>query len=120
MMCSRMLIMYGGRILAADAPENLQHRMGGGSQVIAEIAAPAEALEECLAQMPEIEQFEVSASGGGFQRCVLTPREGRDVRALIFALARDRDWAVRELTRQRHTLEDIYVQITQPEEEEGE
>ena len=48
MMCSRMLIMFDGKILAADTPENLQRRMAGSSQIIAEIAAPAEALRECF------------------------------------------------------------------------
>ena len=120
MMCSRMLIMYDGKVLASDTPENLQRTMAGNSQVIAEIAAPAEALRECWAQMPEIEQFDVSASEGEFQRCALTPRNGLDLRPVIFALARENGWIVRELTRSRHSLEDIYVQITRPEEEEAE
>jgi hypothetical protein len=110
--------MFDGKILAADTPENLQHRMAGSSQVIAEIAAPAEALRECFSQMPEIEQFDVSAGDGGFQRCKLTPRDGLDLRPVVFALARDRGWVVRELTRHRHSLEDIYEQITRPGEEE--
>ena len=80
MMCSRMLIMFDGKILAADTPENLQRLMAGSSQVIAEIAAPAEELRECWSQMPEIEQFDVSAGEGEFQRCALTPRDGLDLR----------------------------------------
>jgi hypothetical protein len=48
----------------------------------------------------------------------LTPRDGLDLRPIVFALARDRGWVVRELTRSRHSLEDIYVQITRPDEEE--
>ena len=32
---------------------------------------------------------------------------------MIFALARERGWVLRELTRSRHSLEDIYVQVTQ-------
>jgi len=118
MMCSRMLIMFDGKILAADTPENLQRLMAGSSQIIAEIAAPAEALRECWSQIPEIEQFDVSVGDGKFQRCALTPRDGLDLRPVIFALARDRGWVVRELTRHRHSLEDIYVQITRPDEEE--
>ena len=118
MMCSRMLIMLDGKILAADTPANLQRRMAGSSQVIAEIAAPAEVLRECFSQMAEIEQFDVSAGEGEFQRCALTPRDGLDLRPIVFALARDRGWVVLELTRSRHSLEDIYVQITKPEEEE--
>jgi ABC-2 type transport system ATP-binding protein len=118
MMCSRMLIMYGGKILAADTPENLQKLMQGGSQIFAEIDATAEELGETLSHMPGIERFEVSACADGFQRCVLTPKDEFDLRPVIFMLARERGWILRELTRSRHSLEDIYVQITKPNEEE--
>ena len=120
MMCNRMVIMYDGKILAADTPENLQRLMAGNSQIVAEIAAPAPELREIFSQMQGIESVDVSASDGEFQRCVLTPRNGYDLRAAIFALARDRGWILRELTLTRHTLEDIYVQITKPDEEEQE
>jgi len=118
MMCSRMLFMLGGKILAADTPENLQRRLAGSSQIIAEIAAPAEALREFFSRMQAIQYFDVSAGEGEFQRCVLTPRDGLDLRPVLFALACERGWTLRELTRHRHSLEDIYVQITQPAEEE--
>src|SRR5436853_438773 len=39
MTCNRMLIMYEGKILAADTPENLQRLVSSNSQVLAEIAA---------------------------------------------------------------------------------
>ena len=118
MMCSRMLIMYDGKILAADTPENLQKLMQGSSQVVAEIDAPAEVLREVWSQTPGIEQFDVSAGEGKFQRCLLTPHDGYDLRPVIFMLARERGWVLRELTRSRHSLEDIYVQVTKPSEEE--
>jgi ABC-2 type transport system ATP-binding protein len=121
MTCNRMLIMYDGKILAADTPDNLQRLMAGSSQIIAEIAAPADELREAWSQMPGIEQFDVSPCEGEFQRCALTPHDGYDLRPAIFALALERGWIMRELTRSRHSLEDIYVQVTRPtEEEEGE
>ena len=47
-------------------------------------------------------------------------KQDERVRPVIFALARARGWSLRELTRSRHSLEDIYVQVTRPgEEEEG-
>jgi len=118
MMCSRMLIMYGGKILAADTPGNLQKLMQGSSQIFTEIAAPADELRELWAQLPGVDQFDVSAGEGEFQRCVLTPSDGYDLRPVIFELARERGWVLRELTRSRHSLEDIYIQITKPTEEE--
>ncbi len=120
MMCGRVLIMFNGRVLASDTPENLQRRMAGGSQVIAEIAAPADALQSVWENVPEVEQFDVSASDGDFFRCALTPRDGCDLRPIVFALACKNGWQVRELTRSRHSLEDIYVQVTKPKSEEQE
>src|SRR5437867_1701282 len=105
MTCNRVVIMYEGKIVAAPTPENLQ-RLMSGNQIIAEIAASVQELQECWAQMPEIEQFDVSPSAGQYFRCALTPRNGQDLRPKIFALARDRGWLLRELTRSRHSLED--------------
>jgi ABC-2 type transport system ATP-binding protein len=118
MTCNRMMIMYQGTILAADTPENLQQFMRGKSQVLAEIAAPVEDLRACWAEVAEVETFDVSPCEGEYFRCALTPRNGMDLRPLVYALARERGWSLRELTRNRHSLEDIYVQLTKPSEEE--
>jgi len=117
MTCHRVVIMYEGKILAADTPENLQRLMSSNSQIIAEIAAPPADLQECWTQMAEVEQFDVSASEGDYYRCALTPRDGLDLRPHIFAVVRERGWSLRELTRNRHSLEDIYVRVTRPDEE---
>jgi len=118
MTCNRMVIVYEGKILAADTPENLQRLMSSKSQVVAEIAAPREDLQECWLQSAEIEQFDISPAEGDYFRCALTPRDGLDLRPQIFELARSHGWPLRELTRNRHSLEDIYVQVTRPDEEE--
>ncbi|MGA2867727.1 MAG: ABC transporter ATP-binding protein [Verrucomicrobiota bacterium] len=118
MMCGRVLIMFGGNVLASDTPENLQRRMAGGSQIIAEIAAPEALLRAAWEHLPEVEHCDVSPSEGDYFRCALTPREGRDLRLLVFNLAREKGWPLRELTRSRHSLEDVYVQVTKPITEE--
>jgi len=118
MTCHRVLILFEGRILAADTPENLQRVMASNSRIVAEIAAPEAELREVWAATPGIEQFDVSPGEGEFFRCALTPRDGADLRALVFGIARDRGWTLRELTRNRHSLEDIYVQVTRPSEED--
>ncbi|MSU56735.1 MAG: ABC transporter ATP-binding protein [Pedosphaera sp.] len=117
MTCNRMLIMFDGRILAADTPENLQKVMAGNSQIVVEIAASVAELEACWTQVAEIQNFNISAADGQFQRCALTPRDGLDLRPQIFLLAKERGWLLRELTRNRHSLEDIYLQVTRPDEE---
>src|SRR5438034_3632963 len=60
MTCHRVVIMYAGKILAADTPENLLLAMPGNRQVIAEIAAPQAELTACWDEMPEIEDRKTS------------------------------------------------------------
>jgi ABC-2 type transport system ATP-binding protein len=119
MTCNRMVIMYEGKILASDTPDNLQRMAAGSSQIIAEIAAPQKELHECWEQMPEVERFEITAAAGEYFRCALTPREGLDLRPKIYEQSRQRGWPLRELTRNRYSLEDIYVQVTRPDEEDN-
>jgi ABC-2 type transport system ATP-binding protein len=118
MTCTRVLIMYEGRIVAADTPDALQQKMCADGQIIAEIAAPDEELRECWAAMPEIDYFDMTRVDNGYHRCSFTLRSGLDLRPTIFQLARQRGWALRELSRTRLTLEDVYVQATRPDEED--
>ena len=68
-------------------------------------------------EMAEVEYHRVSPAEGDFFRSILTPRDGEDLRPRISALARARGWPLKELTRDRHTLEDIFIHITRSEEE---
>lgn len=117
MTCSRVLIMRHGKILVADTAENLQKTMSRG-QIIAEIAAPLDALRSCWEEFAEVEHFDISPTDGEYHRCALTPANGQDLRPKIFSLVKDRGWTMRELSRSRQSLEDIYMRVTRPEQEE--
>lgn len=112
MTCSRVLILNQGRILAADRVEDLEKRFSLDGQVVAEIAASPAALREAFRDLPELERLDVSAAGGEYQRVALTPRNGHDLRPLVFEQVRLHGWPLRELTRSRHSLEDIFVHLT--------
>jgi len=118
MTCSRLVIIYEGRIVAADTRENLLRQMSSQSRVIAEIAAPATALKEFFEHMTEIEHFDLAPAEGDYFVCSLTPGNGVDLRPLVYARVRERGWLLRELTRRRRSLEDIYLEVTRPPEEE--
>jgi ABC-2 type transport system ATP-binding protein len=120
MTCNRVLILHQGSIRAADSPENLRQMMSERGQVVAELAAPALELKDALEGIPEVMGVDLSPAEGGFLRCVLSAPAGLDVRPRIFSLACERGWTLRELTSTRHSLEDIFVQVTRTDaEEEG-
>ena len=120
MTCSRVLILHHGKILADDAPENLQMMMTEGGQVIAEIAAPLAELKVCWDQMADVQHFDLSPAEGDFVRCALIARSGVDLRSQVFATVRDHGWQLRELRKSRVSLEDIFVRVTRADKEEEE
>ncbi len=113
MTCSRVLILHQGRILAADRTEDLERRLSMDGQVVAEIAAPEAALIEAFRDLPGIERMEVTELDGEYRRLSLTPSQGADLRPLVFGQVSQHGWVLRELTRSRHSLEDIFVHLTQ-------
>ena len=116
--CNRVLILHQGRMLADDSPRNLEKLMSDGGQIIAEIAAPIDLLRDCWEAVPEVEHFDLAATEGDYIRCALTSRPGSDLRPQVFALVCQRGWKMRELTHSRHSLEDIFVRVTRPDQEE--
>ncbi|HVK59334.1 MAG TPA: ATP-binding cassette domain-containing protein [Candidatus Kapabacteria bacterium] len=118
MTCSRVLILHGGQILAADTTENLHKTIFKAGPIIAEIAAPMNELIQAWAEIETILHVDVSAMDGEYSRCSLTPRDGIDLRPIVYDVARERGWTLRELTRGRHTLEDIFIKVTRGEKEE--
>ena len=118
MTCSRVVIMRTGRILAADTLDNLYKVLGKNGHLITEIAAPLDELKTCFEQMPELAHYTISATEGAYHRCALAPSGSDDLRAGIFALVVERGWDLRELSRVRHSLEEVYIRLTRPESEE--
>jgi ABC-2 type transport system ATP-binding protein len=118
MTCHRVLIMREGRILAADTPENLHKALGKSGHVVAEIAAPLEDLKACWEAMAEVVEYNIAPTEGDYYLCSLTAAPGQDLRPRIFSLTVERGWKLRELSRVRHSLEDLYIRLTRPESEE--
>jgi ABC-2 type transport system ATP-binding protein len=116
MTCQRVLILHEGKML--DAAGTLQKRLSDTGQVVAEIAAPLQDLRVCWDELDGVAHCDLSPADGEYVRCALTPQEGVDLRPAVFEVVRARGWKLRELTRCRHSLEDIFVRVTRPELEE--
>src|SRR3954470_16922018 len=115
MTCSRVIIINRGRIEACDTPENLlgEIRTAGGVRLEAKVGTDNGA--EQLKQIAGIRDI-TAATDGNWQTFSLRVESGVDVRAEVYQLASARRWTLRELTQRRATLEDVFVEITHPDE----
>jgi ABC-2 type transport system ATP-binding protein len=115
MTCSRVIIIHKGRIEACDTPENLlgQIRTAGGVRLEAKTGNDNGTLE--LKKIAGVRDV-TAENEGAWKIFSLRVESGADVREEVFRLATDRKWTVRELSQQRATLEDVFVEITHPDE----
>jgi ABC-2 type transport system ATP-binding protein len=115
MTCSRVLIVHKGRIEASDTPENLlgQIRQAGGVLVEAKVGQDHGAEE--LKKISGVRDV-TTENDGDWKIFSLRVESGVDVRTEIFQLATARHWTIRELSQRRATLEDVFVEITHPDE----
>jgi len=112
--CNRVVILSRGDVMASGKTEDLHKTMLSPGPVTAEIAADPKEIRDALAQVEEIESGEITRLEGEevYCLCKLSPSGQADLRPILFELVKERGWALRELTRERRTLEDIFVKAT--------
>jgi gliding motility-associated transport system ATP-binding protein len=116
--CNRVIIIHHGRILASDTPDNLVKTLHAGGLIHVEVRGGS--LAEVQARISAIEGVDgVEARQGddGHLLVSVQPKPGADPREAIFYAVADSGWTLRELSRSRTTLEDIFVQVTREEDE---
>jgi len=109
--CSRVIIINRGRIEASDTPENLVNQLRTSGLLRLEVKSGS---EDPVPQLEEIAGVrEVRAVSNGEWRCFEIRIEANsDPREQIFQLAVGRKWVIRELSKERATLEDAFVELT--------
>ncbi|MCW5764979.1 MAG: ATP-binding cassette domain-containing protein [Phycisphaeraceae bacterium] len=120
--CSRVLIVTRGRLRADGSPEELTSRFDPAARFAVEFAAGADAAsaERCLRSVPGVARVEFAtdrpSSGGGSAPegpafTVLGGNDRADLREPIARAARDAGLLVRELSRRRPSLEQVFMSI---------
>jgi ABC-2 type transport system ATP-binding protein len=115
MTCSRVIIINRGRIEACDTPENLLGRIRTAGGVTVEARVGNDDGAEELRKIAGVRDVTASTDGD-WQVFALRVEANTDVREEVYRLANERRWTLRELTQRRATLEDVFVEITHPDE----
>lgn len=115
MTCSRVIIINKGRIEACDTPENLLGQIRTASGVVVEAKVGSDNGVEELKKIAGVRDVTASTDGE-WEIFALRVEANTDVREEVYRLASARHWTLRELTQRKATLEDVFVEITHPDE----
>ncbi len=109
--CDRVLMMHQGRIVESAPLSEIEDRWCGECLIQFEVKAHALEVEMALRALPGLADMNVDfAKGWSIAR--LGFKDAGDPRELLFRLARERNWPIRELHRERHSLEDLFASLT--------
>jgi ABC-2 type transport system ATP-binding protein len=115
MVCSSVVIINRGAIVAQGPIDMLVEQFFPASRVEVEIDKPSPAMREAMRGIPGVlDVREVAADGSG--RYIVEAARARDVRAEIFQLAAQQHWQLRELRRVGMTLEEVFMRVVAGEE----
>jgi ABC-2 type transport system ATP-binding protein len=108
--CSRLLIINRGRLVADGPVDQLVSRARGGAHLSVEAAGTGVA--EQLRQLPGVRDLEARAASEGRIRATLTAGADTDLRPQIFELAKSQGWTLYELHQEAGSLEDLFHELT--------
>src|SRR5690349_2145143 len=108
--CSRLLIINRGRLVADGPMDTLVARAKGAARVAVEAAGDGVAAK--LAALPGVESVDTHESSDGRARVTVTAVTAEDLRPTIFELAKAERWTLFELHQEAGSLEDLFRELT--------
>ena len=115
--CSRLLIIHQGRIAAEGGVNELIARAEGAVQI--NVEAKGAGVADQLGALAGVRSVDEVLRGEGRVTVTLTADGSRDLRPLIFELAKNQGWTLYELHQQAGSLEALFRQLTTAAPEEG-
>jgi gliding motility-associated transport system ATP-binding protein len=116
MVCSGVVIINKGAIVAQGPIDTLVEQFFPGARVEVEVVGAPDAVDAAMRALPGVHAVTPLSSVDGGTRYVVESARGRDVRAEIFQLVAQQKWQLRELKRVGMTLEEVFMKIVAGEE----
>ena len=118
--CQTILIISKGKLVACDAPENLERLFAGTTTVELVVEADREEVYNTLSEVPNIENIEMKKREDGSFAVRLdmdAPADNKVCRDIFFAFSRA-NRPILQMTMAKASLEDIFMELTNGEKEE--
>jgi len=112
MVCDKVMIINGGKILASDTPSNLVSTMRAAGRISIEVKADPEKARGKMASLDHVKKVINERSRDDWEEFSVLVESGTDTRERLARLAQDEDWPLRSLHRHDATLEDVFVELT--------
>jgi len=111
--CDQIMIIAHGKLVASDTADNLTSLMASGSKTAITVRASIEETEAVLAGMDGLESADYKMNDEGETTVRILPKDGEDICAKLFFAFAQAGLPILEMKRERATLEDVFLELTQ-------
>ena len=117
-LCDHIMIISHGRLVASDSPEGLQKLMVKSTEIEVIALGDSEKAEKILAEIEHIRSFSLEeAAEEGSVRMTIVADHDTDIRKEISVALTQGDMPVLSMHKIEKSLEDIFLELTEDEEE---
>ncbi len=116
--CDHILIISKGKLAASGSPEELQKMMQGTAELAVTVIGEQEQAQAVLEQIREIEQF--TFEEGGEEDSILihiSTKDDVDIRKSLSVALAGAGMPILSMNRSEKSLEDIFLELTEMEED---
>ncbi len=116
--CDHILIISKGKLAASGSPEELQKMMQGTAELAVTVIGEQEQAQAVLEQIGEIEQF--TFEEGGEEDSILihiSTKDDVDIRKSLSVALAGAGMPILSMNRSEKSLEDIFLELTEMEED---
>ena len=110
--CSRIIVIAGGRIVAEDTQANLEKRLKGAERITAVLKGPQADIEAAVRGLPGVRAVTTAPGADGTVEVKVETELGRDIREELSLLAGTRRWPLLALAQDTMSLESMFIQLT--------
>ncbi len=116
--CDSIMIISKGRLVASDTADNLTKLLAGRETLHLDVRADSASAQMILESIDGIEDVQMNRTESGTV-LTITPEQGVDLRESLFFAFANAGAPILEMSRDRATLEDVFLELTQgqPDEE---
>ena len=111
--CSRILIIKDGKLVANGTPRDLQEKTSTGRKWHVCIEGPVDAVRARLEKIAGVAKTHVVGGSNSAAEIQVSAADGQDLSGEIFRSAKDGGWTLTQLVPQSRTLEDVYLHYTE-------
>ena len=114
--CDHIMIISHGKLVASDSPEGLQKLQNTKHQLTVSIKGEKESVQNVISAIKNIDTYKVeSGKEKGSVEAVIETETGVDVREELFYVLAEKKLPILELQLSEKSLEDIFLELTQDE-----